>query len=601
MSSLLNRLQNDLKSLDQKILIDFEPILESNPKEYRGLEQLAKLSVMIDGTPTNLIAGFPESFPHKIPSFFYKEGIIGPFPHLEEDGFICFTRNESLILDTRYPSSILINCLEKVIEVIEKGLYGENTKDYIIEFESYWRRGAEMHIYSCINTQNKTVRSLNLFVKKIEQSYSVFSSEEDENIDLAFKNIFHIDKTNSFNCRCIYFPLKENTTFLPPTRESEWSNSLFKQHILNNLSIENQKIFRSLLKNKKKFDSDFDFVIVGLPTSNGNVSLFSYAFYDNYISIKSSGKKIPIHPFIAETKNLKRVKATVSRWHPSHMLNRTGGNTSLMKKSIMIVGLGSIGSEVAMRFAKAGVEKITLIDPDIMELDNVHRHSLGSNRVFKVSDSGLQNEYKVHALSEEIRQRYPFTKVSTRTKTFFNFVKEETVVWSKIDLVIIAIGSPNQEMQINKHMLSLSSPPPILYTWVEPLGIGGHVLVTSNRLKSGCYQCLFKPVEEDAPIYNRSAFAEPFQEFSKTVTGCGSVFTPYNFLDSERTAILTVETGLKILIGDLIDNPLLSWKGDGQNFKSQGYQFTLRFGFTNEELYNSRLLYKDPECSICLF
>lgn len=600
MSSLLYELKKDLQLLDQKILIDFEPILISNPKEYRGLKQLAKLSVLIDGTPTKIIVGFPSSFPNEIPSFFYKEGILGSFPHLEEDGLVCFTRNESLILDSRYPSSILINCLEKVIELIEKGLYGENKEDYLLEFEAYWRKDSEMSIYSCIDTQNQTVRHLNLCVKEIAESYSIFASEEDENIDTAFQNIFHIDKTNSYKCRCIYFPLKEDTFFLPPTSENEWSDSLFKQHTLDNLSFENQKIFRTLLRNKKKFNTKFDFIIVGLPTSNGNVSLFSYAFYDNYVSIKGSTKKIQVHPFVVKTKNLKRIKATVSRWHPSHMLNRTGGNTSLMNKHIMIIGLGSIGSEIAMRFAKAGAGKISLIDPDIMELENVHRHALGSNRVFKVSDSGLRNDYKVHALSEEIQQRYPFTKVSTHVKTFSNFLKEETVVWSKIDLVIVAIGIPNQEMQINQYMLTLSSSPPVIYTWVEPLGIGGHILVTANKVRRGCYQCLFKSIE-DAPIYNRSAFAKPFQEFSKTVTGCGSVFTPYNFLDSERTAILAVETGIKVLVRDLTDNPLLSWKGSSQSFISQGYQLTSRFGLTNEELYASRLLYKDSECKVCLF
>ena len=602
MTLSLKELKKELDFLDQHIILDFEALVAANPMDYRGLKELAKLSVLVDGEPTEMIVGFPDSFPNGLPSFFYKEGFFGSFPHLEEDGLICFTRNESLVLDSRYPASILINCLEKVIDLMEKGLYGENKEDYLLEFEAYWRNGAEMRIYSCIDTPNQTVRHLDLWLKEIGSDYSIFASEENENMNFAIKNIFQTDRKGSMKCRCIYFPLEKNTFFMPPTKDTEWSHATIKQNIIGNLSSENQKIFRSLVQKKpKKFNAKFDFVIIGLPTPNGNVALFSYAFYDNEVSIKGSAKKIPVHPFILKYKNFKKIKATISRWSPTHMLNRTGGNTALMNKHILIVGTGSIGSEIAVRFAKAGVEKISLVDYDIMELENVHRHALGSNRVFQVTeDRGLHHQFKVHALAKEIQQKYPFTTVNAYPKYFSDFLKEEVVDWSEVDLAVVAIGMPNQDMQINQDMLRLPYSPPVLYTWVEPLGIGGHVLVTANLVKQGCYQCLFKPTEEE-PIYNRSAFAKPFQEFSKAVTGCGSVFTPYNFLDSERTAILTTETGIKVLTGEIPDNPLLSWKSDGQTFHSQGFHSTSRFALTAEELYDSRLMYKDSECPVCSF
>lgn len=596
----LKELKEELFLLDQHIILEFETLIAPNPSDYRGLKEIAKLSVLIDGEPTKIIVGFPDTFPHTLPSFFYKEEVFDSFPHMEEDGLICFTRNESLILDSRYPASILINCLEKVIDLMEKGLYGENKEDYLLEFEAYWRNGAEMKIYSFIDIQNQTVRHLDLWLKEIGGSYSIFASEENENLDLAIKNIFKTERTGSVQYRCIYFPLEKNTFLMPPIKGKEWSHTTIKQNIMDNLSSENQKIFRSLVKKKsKKFNDNFDFVIIGLPTSNGNVVLFSYAFYDNKFSIKGSAEKIPFHPFVLRCKDLKKTKATIVRWHPSHLLNRTGGNANLINKHVLIVGAGSIGSEIALRFAKAGVEKISLVDNDIMELENVHRHALGSNRVFQLSeDRGLIHQFKVHALAEEIHQKYPFTKVTAYAKEFSSFLKEELFEWSNIDLAIVSIGMPNQEMQINRHILSLQHSPPVLYTWVEPLGIGGHVLVTANKVKEGCYQCLFKP-EEDTPISNRSAFAEPFQEFSKAVTGCGSVFTPYNFLDSERTAILTAATGIKVLTGEITDNPLLSWKGDRQRFISQGFRSTSRYALTEDELYSSRLMYKDPECPIC--
>lgn len=600
MSFVIEDLIEELNLLEQNIILHIEAIIEPNSLDYRGLKDIAELSVVIDGEPTELIVGFPASFPNGIPSFFDKKGLFGSIPHIETDGLICFTRNESLIVDSRYPASILLNCLEKVIDVLEQGLYGENSEDYLLEFEAYWRNGAEMNIHSYIDVQDKTVRSLDLWIKQLGNDLVIFATEENKNLNHAINNIFHTNKEGSKKYRCIYFPLEQDTFFRPPTKELDWNHATLKQNVMNNLSLANQKVFRTLVQKKSQIiNTKFEFVIIGLPTSDGNVALFSCALYDNEISIKGLPKKISIHPFILRNKDLKMIRANIDRWHPSHLLNRTGGNATLIEKHILIVGVGSIGSEIALRFAKAGVKKITIIDNDFMELENVHRHALGSNRVFQISEEkGLYHQFKVVALAEEIQQKYPFTSVKAYTKSFSEFLKEEKINWSDFDLAIVAIGSPNQEIIINKHMLSLPSSPSVLYTWVEPLGIGGHTLVTANKVRQGCYQCLFKP-EEDTPMYNRSAFAKPFQQFSKSVTGCGSVFTPYNFLDSERTAILTVETGIKVLTGEIQDNPLFSWKGSGQTFISQGFKPTLRFSFNEEELYASRLKYKDANCSVC--
>jgi molybdopterin-synthase adenylyltransferase len=211
---------------------------------------------------------------------------------------------------------------------------------------------------------------------------------------------------------------------------------------------------------------------------------------------------------------------------------------------------------------------------------------------------GLHNKPKVWGLEDEINRKYPFTEVKEYYKNIFTFFEEEEISKSNTDLFIVAIGSPNKEIMINERLHNLPDPPPTIYTWVEPLGIGGHTLLTLNKEKVGCYQCLFKP-DEESPIHNRSAFAEPNQDFSKSITGCGSVFTPYNFLDSERSAMLTVEAGIKVLIGNMKGNPLLSWKGEDDLFEKYGYKTTVRYTFTAEKLNETKYSYKDKKCHIC--
>ncbi|MCU5385012.1 ThiF family adenylyltransferase, partial [Bacillus cereus] len=400
-----------------------------------------------------------------------------------------------------------------------------------------------------------------------------------------------------------YIPLQEESLLLPPLNEEMWNLADFKKNVFSHLTIGNKKLLNRLInKPVENIRSNLEFIIIGLPMSNGNTALFGCGIKGTMFQLKSyknSSQMKQLHPFLAKPKDATLYKASINRWHPNHLLNRTGGNTELNTKHILIAGVGSVGSEIAMRFAKAGVNKVSLVDYDTLELENIHRHALGGDQVFSLGKkTALYNKSKVRGIKEEINRKYPFTIVETHYKSIFTVLDEVEINKNSIDLIIVAIGSPNKEMMINEKLHKLPNPPPTIYTWVEPLGIGGHTLITLNNERAGCYQCLFKP-DEDTPIYNRSAFAEPFQEFAKSITGCGSVFTPYNFLDSERSAMLTVDAGIKILLGNLKGNPLLSWKGDNDLFEKHGYKKTKRYSFTNERLKETKYLYKDNQCPIC--
>src|SRR3989344_2351153 len=52
------------------------------------------------------------------------------------------------------------------------------------------------------------------------------------------------------------------------------------------------------------------------------------------------------------------------------------GQNKLGKSSVVIVGLGALGSVSAELLARAGIGKLILIDRDIVELSNLQRQSL---------------------------------------------------------------------------------------------------------------------------------------------------------------------------------------------------------------------------------
>jgi molybdopterin/thiamine biosynthesis adenylyltransferase len=82
---------------------------------------------------------------------------------------------------------------------------------------------------------------------------------------------------------------------------------------------------------------------------------------------------------------------------------------ALAGNHISIVGCGSFGSALADILVRAGVEKLTLIDPEVLSVENIGRHVLTSRDLCKA---------KVHALAERLREVNPELQVEARQERF---------------------------------------------------------------------------------------------------------------------------------------------------------------------------------------
>jgi molybdopterin/thiamine biosynthesis adenylyltransferase len=82
---------------------------------------------------------------------------------------------------------------------------------------------------------------------------------------------------------------------------------------------------------------------------------------------------------------------------------------ALAGRQISIVGCGSFGSALADMLARAGVGRLTLIDPETLEIENVGRHMLTG------ADVG---QAKVEALARRLREINPELEVEARQERF---------------------------------------------------------------------------------------------------------------------------------------------------------------------------------------
>ncbi len=546
--------------------------IENKSKE----DLLCKFEGEIDilGDERTLVISIPNNFPISTPNYSL---ISEPnyLPHLTPGGQICYMQNEGVVWDIKNPKGVLLESLEKAIKTIEQGLKGENKEDFLNEFEFYWGTNENRLAASFLSyfELNDSVKRVNGF--SFGNTFHFYDVKED------FLNFYHINHDFFKNKKqkkesAIYIPLQEKNGIIPPEKDGFWTREEINEKIFGNISKKNETKLREELK--KNSGQSHSILIVMLPIGNGAKALFGI-YYKNiknrkYHPLISPKNYCVVHPF------------SLNRMDKELILPRGGANSSLTNKKVAIIGCGSLGGYIAPEIMKAGILNLSLIDNDVFSKDNIFRHYLGVKYL---------GQKKVDGLKKEIEQNIPYSNITTFTDSVENLIREKKINFKKYDLIIVATGAPTINMYLNEYFIKNFKRKPIIYTWIDPYGIGGHVLLTNNQDKEGCYQCIYRD-----NLQNIASFAAIDQKFTKSLSGCGSLFTPYGSADALQTAILSIRLAMNVLKGEEVDNPILSWKGDPSQFIKAGFKLSSRFEEQNyEELYENRYLYKNQNCPIC--
>lgn len=112
----------------------------------------------------------------------------------------------------------------------------------------------------------------------------------------------------------------------------------------------------------------------------------------------------------------------------------------LEKKRVMIVGLGSFGSQIAIELAKAGVGEFSLFDFDRVELHNLARHTA------TIKDLG---RLKTDVIEESIKGKNPYAivhKNPININEHLDYMESEV---AKADLVICATDNNKSRFNIS--------------------------------------------------------------------------------------------------------------------------------------------------------
>jgi molybdopterin/thiamine biosynthesis adenylyltransferase len=118
--------------------------------------------------------------------------------------------------------------------------------------------------------------------------------------------------------------------------------------------------------------------------------------------------KVPFQPLgegipLRSTADLVPFQLT-SRYYKQMLLKevQVSGQKQLLEGRVLVVGCGGIGAIAAMYLAGAGVGTIGLVDPDRVEVSNLHR---------QVPHAGKVGQFKTGSLAAEVSRLNPHVQV----------------------------------------------------------------------------------------------------------------------------------------------------------------------------------------------
>ncbi len=144
---------------------------------------------------------------------------------------------------------------------------------------------------------------------------------------------------------------------------------------------------------------------------------------------------------------------------------------------LALIGAGSVGSAIALMAARAGIGRFTLIDPDLLALENVGRHMLYRDSV---------GQPKVKAVKRAIKAINPAAEVHAIARDFTKLNMETLWTTSAPDLLVATTDSFRCQSLVNS--LSLEKGVTALYVGCWGEASIGEVLYVIPGL-TPCFEC----------------------------------------------------------------------------------------------------------------
>lgn len=381
--------------------------------------------------------------------------------------YICLHQREQYVvsnLSLEEKLEFLLNNLKRLTSLNKKQIEGEFQKEFLYYWNSMVSSNFRPHVFiECDDSYKELSCYLN------SGSVRVVSEK------IQLNDISNWKKTSS--C-AVYVPLVNIEGIVPPTKNTPWKEkdilNIFQNTQINKISTQTYEKIKSCVISKRKIDIYFT-----LPVDERKI------LFGCRINFKNAGS----------AKLLEKIKEGVASIEPFiisredfQYLNESIGN-SIIKKTVGVVGAGSLGSHISKELVNSGVKNLVLIDDDILSTENIFRHTLDFNMV------GFN---KSLALKHILEQKHPEIHVNYLKEKVTNSNLKKFVDEFNIDYLVFCIGSTDQQYDISKRLSHQSLDTVIIYSWLDQNAVDSYTLITFDNKKC-CYSCGKNYIEQAFP------------------------------------------------------------------------------------------------------
>lgn len=172
------------------------------------------------------------------------------------------------------------------------------------------------------------------------------------------------------------------------------------------------------------------------------------------------------------------------------------GQEAWLNASVLIVGVGGLGSPVAMYLAAAGIGHLILVDDDVVELTNLQRQIVHTTETL--------GKPKVESAKSALSGLNPDTRITTINRRLTDEELAEQI--ARVDLVLDCTDNFSTRFAINDACVAHKKP----LVSGAAIRLEGQVAVFDPRQDDApCYRCLYREGSDENLTCSESGVLAP--------------------------------------------------------------------------------------------
>jgi sulfur-carrier protein adenylyltransferase/sulfurtransferase len=497
------------------------------------------------GLPESVILSIDADFPFSLPRIALNAAPdLCSLPHVESDGVFCLTPSTAA---ASVPVGIghALQLIDEAGDVYRSGKAGVNRSDFITEFGTYWELG------------QKNIERAELWLPDLTYTRIV-------EITQIKNQTFVADSREALRSWMKYrqLPVKQTAMGLhvrlpEPLYPHDYPNTSAElADLIETAGSEATRLLGQVAKPLSRLVVVFTFAHEGR-----TISFMAFVDITNRVpTIRRHGQQ-----FIAKSSRrqvggthilsrfriaqfpVHRCRAT--RADAEYLVARTTGAISSQVRSVRIgiIGCGALGATIAQTLAQAGISKLTLLDADFFNVENIGRHVL---------DASYIGRLKAEALKGDLQGRFCDASIAAITKTWQRAFAEDPASLEDCDLIVSATGDWLSDAHLN--VIARRASIPVVFGWLERFALAGHGVFIPPS--GACFQCMKSAHGDFSFQVSRIGGELP------TDASCGAQYQPFSAFASNQVASMVTKLVLDAVAGRVTEAHLRTWVAGQDDF-----------------------------------